>query len=76
MSSSEVGRLALIEDVFVVVGVERDLPSVFIVALCSGLPWAVKLVSPSLFRFSAWGVDGDCARFVGSSLVVFVCASV
>ena len=76
MSSSRVGRLALIEDVFVVVGVERGLPSVFVVALCSGLPWAVELVSLLLFRFFAWGVDGDCARFVGSLLVVFVCALV
>ena len=52
------------------------MPSVFVVALCLGLPWAVELVLPSLFRFFAWGVDGDCASFVGSLLVVSVCASV
>ena len=65
MSSSEVGRLALVKDVFVVVGVERGLPSVFVVALYLGLPWAVELVSLLLFRFFVWGVDGDCASLLG-----------
>ena len=76
MSSFGVGRLFLAGDIVVVVGVEGGLPSVFVVVLCSGLPWAVELGPSLLFRLSVWGVDGGCTRFVESSLVIFVCASV